>query len=90
MNRAERRNRREKKIAQRVSLMKAHGMQGGLLYERHRNKIQQSAGYMSKGNVTHYVALFHHKRKDYDKEINKYGILCTGEECSMLQEDGIH
>jgi hypothetical protein len=74
MNRAERRSRRKKKIAQRVQLMHDLGMQGGSLYEKHRNKIQHSAGYMSKGNVTHYVAAYPSIKRDYDKEVRKYGI----------------
>ena len=47
---------REKKLSQRTRLAKALGLQMGTLYARHRLKIAKSAGYMTKGNVRHYVA----------------------------------
>ena len=46
--------------------MQAHGQQGGLLYEKHRKKIDRSAGYMRDGSVTHYVAVgFRPKTRDH-------------------------
>ena len=56
MNAAERRYRTDCKLKHRNNLMKALGLQGGTIYERHRNKIQHSIGYMRDGNVSHYVS----------------------------------
>lgn len=36
--------------------MKALGMQGGMVYEKHRAKVRRSTGYMRDGNVSHYVS----------------------------------
>ena len=59
-----------KKLYQRERLIKALGLQQGLTYEKHRNKIQRSLGYMRDGNVTHYVACgFRLKTRDR----NRYG-----------------
>ena len=57
MNRSERRARTYRKILHRKNLMKKMGLQGGTIYERHREKIKSSAGYMRSGNVSHYVAV---------------------------------
>lgn len=60
--RAIRRKRAIQKQAQRQMLMSNLGMQGGILYERHRKKIQLSTGYMRDGNVSHFVATKPRKR----------------------------
>ena len=57
MNRAERRRRTARKLAQRKRLMGMLGKQGGLIYAIHREKIDHSIGYMNAGNVSHYVAV---------------------------------
>lgn len=57
MNRSERRAQTYQKILHRKNLMKKMGLQGGTIYERHREKIKSSAGYMRSGNVSHYVAV---------------------------------
>ena len=57
MKRSERRERAAKKILHRKDLIKKLGLQGGVIYERHRKKIMASAGYMRTGNVSHYVAV---------------------------------
>ena len=50
--------------------MKAHGQQGGTVYEKHRDKIDRSVGYLRDGNVTHFVAVgFRQKARDR----NRYG-----------------
>lgn len=43
--------------------MRDHGKQGGLIYERHRQKLDQSLGYKRDGNVTHYVSAGYTGRK---------------------------
>ena len=57
MNRRERRDRTFRKILHRKNLMRKLGLQGGTIFERHRDKILSSAGYMRTGNVSHYVAV---------------------------------
>lgn len=55
-------------MRRRSEMMRAHGQQGGLLYEKHRRKIDQSLGYMRDGNVSHYVSVgFRPKTKDRDR-----------------------
>ena len=69
-NRADRRRLTRAKIERRRKLMKAYGQQGGTVYEKHRDKIDRSAGYLRDGNVTHYVAVgFRQKTRDR----NRYG-----------------
>lgn len=59
-----------RKMRRRREMMWAHGQQGGLLYEKHRRKIDRSLGYMRDGNVSHYVSVgFRPKTKDR----NRYG-----------------
>ena len=56
------------KMRRRGEMMRAHGQQGGLLYEKHRRKIDRSLGYMRDGNVSHYVSVgFRPKTKDRDR-----------------------
>lgn len=56
MNMAERRARRYKKIKQRERILSASGLAGGTLYEKHREKIKHSHGYLSKhGTLLHYA-----------------------------------
>lgn len=79
MTRAERREVKNKKVAKRLRLMGNLGMQAGTLYARHRDKVQHSGGYMSKGNVSHYVAV--RPRKHYNRSKDgAYGILRVSEE----------
>ena len=62
---ARRREAAARKMRRRSEMMRAHGQQGGLLYEKHRRKIDQSLGYMRDGNVSHYVSVgFRPKTKD--------------------------
>ena len=64
--------------------MKAHGQQGGTVYERHRNKIDRSPGYMRDGNVTHYVAVgFREKTRDR----NRYGKVRTLSRRDQVSEE---
>ncbi len=45
--------------------MHSLGQQGGMVYEKHIKKINQSLGYMRDGNVTHFVqAGFRQKTRD--------------------------
>ena len=65
---ARRREAVARKMRRRREMMQAHGQQGGLLYEKHRRKIDQSLGYMRDGNVSHYVSVgFRPKTKDRDR-----------------------
>ncbi len=57
MKRSERRERIAKKLLQRKNLIRKLGLQGGAIYERHRQKIMASVGYMRTGNVSHFVAV---------------------------------
>lgn len=67
---ARRRGAAARKMRRRREMMRVHGQQGGLLYEKHRRKIDRSLGYMRDGNVSHYVAVgFRPKTKDR----NRYG-----------------
>ena len=67
-DRGERRRHSQRKLLQREKMMRFFGQQGGLLYEKHRRKIDRSPGYMRDGNVSHYVAVgFRHKTKDRDR-----------------------
>lgn len=63
MTRGERRYRTEVKLKERERLKKDLGLQGGTVYERHRNKINKSISYMRDGNVTHYVSPSHRSIK---------------------------
>jgi len=57
MSRDERRRRTRLKLLQREHLMEKLGLQSGLIYKRHREKIQHSSGYMRTGNVSHYASV---------------------------------
>lgn len=57
-----------RKMRRRREMMRTHGQRGGLIYERHRRKIDSSLGYMRDGNVSHYVAVGSRpKTKDRDR-----------------------
>lgn len=47
----------KRKLNQRKRLIEAYGLQQGTLYEKHREKISKSLGYMRDGNVRHFVAV---------------------------------
>jgi hypothetical protein len=65
---ARRREEAARKMRRRSKMMRDHGKQGGLIYERHRRKIDRSLGYMRDGNVSHYVSVgFRPKTKDRDR-----------------------
>ena len=56
------------KLLRRKRMMQNHGQQGGLVYEKHRRKIDRSLGYMRDGNVTHFVSVgFSKKTRDRDR-----------------------
>ena len=52
----------ERKLKQRERLIKSFGLQQGTLYEKHREKIYKSLGYMRDGNVRHFVAVRPHRK----------------------------
>ncbi len=63
--RAERRHRTKSKLLQRAEMMRRFGKQGGTIYEKHRQKIERSLGYMRNGNVRHFVSVgFSKKTRD--------------------------
>ena len=66
-NRAKRRKRTLLKQEKRLTLMRALGMQGGMLYEKHRKKVRRSGGYMRDGNVSHFVSTKPRKRNQGQK-----------------------
>lgn len=55
MNRNDRRRKTHLKLMQRERLMAMLGLQGGTVYQRQRDKIAHSSGYMRTGNVSHFV-----------------------------------
>ena len=61
-SRAKRRKRTLLKQEKRLALMRALGMKGGMLYEKHRKKVRRSGGYMRDGNVSHFVSTKPRKR----------------------------
>ena len=67
---ARRREVAARKMRRRSKMMRDHGKQGGLIYERHRQKIDQSLGYMRDGNVSHYVSVGYRPKT---KDRNRYG-----------------
>ena len=67
---ARRREAAAQKMRKRSKMMRDHGKQGGLIYERHRQKIDHSLGYMRDGNVTHYVSVGYRPKT---KDRNRYG-----------------
>jgi len=68
--RNKRRRTTQLKVLQRKRLMSDLGLQGGCIYDRHREKIQRSCGYMRTGNVSHFVST-HPRRKT--KSRDRYG-----------------
>ena len=67
---AGRRETAARKMRKRSKMMRDHGKQGGLIYERHRQKIDRSLGYMRDGNVSHYVSVGYRPKT---KDRNRYG-----------------
>ena len=67
---ARRREAATRKMRKRSKMMRDHGKQGGLIYERHRQKIDHSLGYMRDGHVTHYVSVGYRPKT---KDRNRYG-----------------
>ena len=66
--RAERRKRTAVKLRQRAEMMRCHGQMGGLIYEKHIEKINRSLGFMRDGNVSHFVCVgFGNKTRDRDR-----------------------
>lgn len=45
------------KLKQRETLMAMLGLQGGTIYQKHRDKVMKTPGYMRDGNVSHYVCV---------------------------------
>lgn len=67
MNKCERMHRTSVKLEQRKKLMDSLGMQRGILYAKHRDKISTSLGYMRDGNVSHYVSVGYVKKYNRNK-----------------------
>ena len=53
--RAQRRKNTYKKLKKREKMLETFGKRDGTLYEKHREKIDESLGYMRDGNVSHYA-----------------------------------
>lgn len=51
----ERRNFRKKAICHGIKLQKDLGTRGGLVYEKHIDKIENQPGRYAKGSISHYV-----------------------------------
>jgi len=57
MDRGERRSRTSAVVKRRERLLRSLGTHGGTIYEKHREKVAGSSGYMRDGNVSHYAAI---------------------------------
>ncbi len=76
--RADRRRRTQNKIKQRLRFYEDLGPQMGTMYQRHRTKIEQvSGGYMSTGNIRHFVSVHrkYHENKALEKESSRRDII---------------
>ena len=74
MSRDERRQRTTLKLRKRQRLMAMLGLQGGCVYEKHREKIGKSIGYMRTGNVSHFVST---KPRKKTRSRDRYGRVFT-------------
>lgn len=83
-NRAERRWKTRLKLKQREKLMAMLGMQGGTVYQKHRDKVRASSGYMRDGNVSHYVCV---KLRKYTQNRDRYGAPHTPSRHDAVQLD---
>lgn len=82
-----RREKTERKLKQRERMLKTYGLRGGTLYKRHREKIENSLGYMRDGNVTHFVQVGFGKKT---RDRNRYGKVLSlhiRERRQMLREN---
>ena len=61
--RLQRRKNTFKKQKKREKMLKIFGERGGTLYEKHREKIEKSTGFMRDGNVSHFVNVGLKKKK---------------------------
>jgi hypothetical protein len=81
MTRAERRYIAELKMEKNKRLAKELGLQGGSVYEKHREKINKSFGYTKKsGNITHYVAAGNKPKTNNKKSYGSAQRLSTHDE----------
>ena len=69
-SRAERKWKTRLKLKQREKLMAMLDMQGGTFFQKHRDKMRASSGYMRDGNVSHYVCV---KPRRYTQNRDRYG-----------------
>lgn len=74
MSRDDRRQRTSLKLKKRKRLMALLGLQGGSVYEKHREKIGRSIGYMRTGNVSHFVST---KPRRKTRSRDRYGCVFT-------------
>lgn len=72
--RSDRRWKTNRKLAQRIRLKNEIGLCGGIVYKKHREKIEESAGYMRTGNVSHYVQV---KSTRKTRSRDRYGRVYT-------------
>lgn len=82
--RNKRRRTTQLKLLQRKRLMGDLGLQEGCVYDRHREKIQRSCGYMRTGNVRHFVCT-HPRRKT--KSRDRYGSVYTPPKRDIVRID---
>ena len=71
MNKSQRMHNTAKHINKRKKVMKDFGLQAGCIYDRHREKISKSLGYVRDGNLSHYASVGFH-RKTRDRKLNTY------------------
>lgn len=71
--RVERRNLTKRKLQQRAKMIKDYGLQGGSLYDKHTQKIENSLGYMRDGNVSHFVKVGFRKYTKNSSTHQRYG-----------------
>jgi hypothetical protein len=69
-SRQERINLTNRKVQKRKRMLSDFGERGGLIYEKHIEKVKKSPNYMRDGNVTHYVAC---GQGDKTRQRGRYG-----------------
>ncbi len=73
ISRGERRQQTDTIIKRRLRVLAEKGMQQGTIYERHRNKVTASGGYMRDGNLSHYASVGRPGHKPKTRSRNQYG-----------------
>lgn len=87
MSRDDRRQRTILKLKKRQRMMAMLGLQGGYVYEKHRQKIGMSLGYMCTGNVSHFVST---KPRRKTRSRDRYGRVFTPPARDVVRLDSMN